>query len=214
MSEHIEQLDALRDIRNMMERSSRFMSLSGIGGILVGLTGVVGTIIAYYYLGERFSISRDGSYFDPDYDKWGWSLKAFFFTWASCVLGLAICFNLIFTYRRAKRKHYKVWDIASMRSLINFIVPAGTGGIVCLILLVRGLVSILAPMTLIFFGLACINASKYTLEEVRYLGYSELILGLLAMYFTSLGLLFWGLGFGVAILVFGIYLYQKYERFD
>ncbi len=211
---HNEQLEALRDIRNIMERSSRFMSLSGIGGILVGLVGILGAAIAYVYLGNELAIRYDSPYLDNGYEKWGLNLRQFFLLWASTVLGLAIGLTLLFTYWRATRKHYKIWDATATRSMVNFAVPAATGGVICLNLLWRGFISLLAPITLIFFGLACVNVSKYTLDEVRYLGYAEIVLGLAALFCPSFGLLFWGIGFGVVILIFGLYLYRRYERFD
>jgi predicted lysophospholipase L1 biosynthesis ABC-type transport system permease subunit len=212
--EHNEQLAALQDIRAIMERSSRFMSLSGIGGILVGLTGMVGAVIAYFYLGKDFSIRYDSPYLSLGYLNWGLNLREFFLLWASSVLSLAIGLTLLFTYWRSKRKKYKVWDATAARSMINFAVPATTGGLICINFLWRGFITLLAPITLIFFGLACVNVSKYTLEEVRYMGYAEIVLGLAALFAPSLGLLLWGIGFGVVILIFGLYLYRRYERFD
>ena len=65
---------------------------------------------------------------------------------------------------------------------------------------------------LLFFGLALLNASKYTFGEIKILGISEIILGLVSMYWTSLGLLFWAIGFGLFNIIYGVYMYVKYER--
>jgi hypothetical protein len=66
--------------------------------------------------------------------------------------------------------------------------------------------------SLIFYGLALINASKYTLTDIRYLGYCEIIVGLVNMFFIGYGLWFWAFGFGVLHIVYGISMWWKYER--
>jgi hypothetical protein len=76
----------------------------------------------------------------------------------------------------------------------------------------RGLVGLVAPMSLIFYGLALYNASQFTYEEVRSLGLIQIVLGLLGAYFVSYGLLFWAIGLGVAHIVYGIYMHYRYER--
>ncbi|MGE5429024.1 MAG: hypothetical protein ACM3O8_14110, partial [Methylococcaceae bacterium] len=65
---------------------------------------------------------------------------------------------------------------------------------------------------LIFYGLALVNAGKFTLSEVHYLGITEIVLGLMAAVFINWGLLFWALGFGVMHIVYGMMMYYKYER--
>ena len=71
---------------------------------------------------------------------------------------------------------------------------------------------LVAPTTLLFYGLALYNAGKYTLDEIRYLGVSEIILGLLGCIFIGYGLMFWALGFGVLHIVYGFMMWWKYER--
>ncbi len=54
-----EQLEALSDIRSMMEQSSRFISLSGLSGIFAGITALVGAGLAYLRINNLFSISSE-----------------------------------------------------------------------------------------------------------------------------------------------------------
>ena len=54
--------------------------------------------------------------------------------------------------------------------------------------------------------------SRYTQRDIKYLGYTEIGLGLLAGIFLNYGLLFWSLGFGVFHIVYGVAMYYKYER--
>ena len=57
-----------------------------------------------------------------------------------------------------------------------------------------------------------VNASKYTLNDIRYLGLTEIFLGLVALVFLEYSLLFWAIGFGLVHIIYGIVMYYKYER--
>jgi len=96
--------------------------------------------------------------------------------------------------------------------IINFGIPLVTGGIFALLLLEKGLYEIIAPITLLFYGLGCVNASKHTFRDVRYLGITLILIGLIATYFEGYGLVFWALGFGVCHIIYGSMMYFKYDR--
>lgn len=97
--------------------------------------------------------------------------------------------------------------------LVNLLLPLGAGGLFCGILLLHA-PQLIAAATLLFYGLALLNASKYTLPDMRNLGLMEIGLGLLCGFFVGTGtsLLFWALGFGVLHIIYGVLLYNKYER--
>jgi hypothetical protein len=208
---HKEQLAALQDIRAIMERSARFGSLSGIAGILVGCFGIIGATVAYFYLGGHFSLNAEYFFYETHYENWGWRLRPFAVAWGTTLVVLSVGVSVFFSARLAKKNNQSMWDATVQRSLINFMIPMATGGLVCLILLQRNFIGIVPAMTLIFFGLSLVNVSKYTVENARYLGYVEIILGLICLQIYTYGLLFWGLGFGVAILIYGVILYRKNE---
>jgi hypothetical protein len=206
-----ESIEQLNEIRNLMERSSRFISLSGLSGVVAGLLALAGSIFAFLYL------NYDLRYFNPDeffgaqriiLSKIGlFVLSADAFV----VLVSAIASAIYFTTRKAKRAGQKVWSLATRQLLINVFLPLVTGGAFCIILLYYGLIFLIAPATLIFYGLALINASKYTLGEIRGLGICEVIIGLLAAVFAGYGLIFWAFGFGVLHIVYGLLMYRRYE---
>jgi hypothetical protein len=81
-----------------------------------------------------------------------------------------------------------------------------------LILLKHEHFGLVAPVSLIFYGVALINSSKYTFGTVKYLGIGEVIIGLIAAYFPGNGLLFWALGFGVLHIIYGVFMYLKFDR--
>lgn len=212
MNQQQEQLDAIRDIRNLMERSSRFSSLSGLAGIIVGIFAI-GAIIAAYLLLDIAPF--DQGYFtllNNESAVAGYSIFTLLAADFGFVLLLSLLTGIYLSVRKARKLQLPVWDATAKRMLLNLSIPLVTGGIYCLILLYQGQPALVLPATLLFYGLALLHASKYTINDIRYLGVLEVVLGLLASYFTDQGLLFWVVGFGVLHIVYGIRIYFKYEQ--
>lgn len=207
MAEKNQHLDTLTEIRSLMEKSTRFISLSGLSGIVAGVFALIGALIAYYYLvstNYEEAYLMDGSV-NVDFYQ-------FFFLNAAFVLLSSLTFGIYFTVRKARKNKQKVWDQTSKRLLINLSIPLISGGLFCLILMYHGLVGLIAPATLIFYGLALINASKYTLNDIRYLGICEIALGLISSIYIGYGLVFWAIGFGLLHIIYGFVMYFKYEK--
>ena len=206
-------LETLSEIRSLMERSSRFISLSGLSGVGAGTVALMGAAMVYIYLGTTPFANRRVYYvMAEETHKWGMDHITFFFLDALVVLVLALSIGIFFTTRKARRKGQKIWDALTRRVLINLFIPLMAGGFFCLALLKHGLVGLIAPTTLVFYGLALVNASKYTLHDIRYLGILEIVLGLVASFLLGYGLEFWAIGFGVLHIVYGLLMYFKYER--
>ena len=213
MNNQEDHLKEIAYIRSMMEQSSRFISLSGLSGVAAGVVALLGAGAVYLYLGISPLDTRRWAYVEKlGYEKWGIGYLEFFALDALVVLGLAITIGYFFSYKKAKKAGQKLMTPSSMKLLSNFMIPLLAGGIFCLMLLKHGHYDIIAPSMLVFYGLALINGSKYTLEDIRYLGIAELVLGLLATWFTGYGLLFWAIGFGVLHIVYGLRMYFKYDR--
>lgn len=196
----------LKDIKELMERSSRFISLSGLSGVFAGVYALIGAWVAtVYVLPARQEYDLPGN--TENLERLPLIVMI-----AASVLILSIATAIFFTTKNARKKNQKIWDKRSQRMLSNLAVPLVTGGLFLLILLAQGTLYLIAPAMLIFYGLALINGSKYTLNDIRYLGYMEIILGLLATWFYGNGLLFWTIGFGVLHVIYGAVMYWKYER--
>jgi hypothetical protein len=197
-------IEDLKDIKQMMNRSSRFISLSGLSGISAGILAIIGAYLAYQtiYANQNYLVYRQAIL---SFENLSTLLII-----ALATLLLSIGSGIFFTTRKAKRNQQKLWDSQTKTLLINLLIPLGTGGILCLILLLKGFIGIIAPLTLIFYGLALVNASKYTLEEIRSLGIVEILLGLLGIYFIGYGLIIWTIGFGILHIVYGIIMHLKY----
>lgn len=196
----------LSHIRQMMEKSSRFISLSGLSGVFAGLTALVGAVYVYF-LFEKNSVN----YFDGERNIYSHVLVIHLFWTALVTLVIAVSFGYIFTARKSKKKGLKIWDATTKRLLFNFAVPLFTGGVFCIAMQMYHMFVFIAPSMLIFYGLALVNASKYTLTDVQYLGYLEILLGLISLFFLGWGLVFWAIGFGVLHIVYGLVMYKKYE---
>jgi len=202
-------LETLSDIRRMMERSSRFISLSGLSGISAGITALAGGYIAYTWLtGYYTRWETTGAFNLADFKL----LKVKLIILAGIVLGVALCVGTFFTWRRARRNQLPIWDATSRKVLINIAIPLAAGGAFIGGLLYNHLEGMVAPTCLVFYGLALVNASKYTLSDIRYLGITEIILGVINLFFLRRGLYFWLLGFGVLHIIYGALMWWKYER--
>ncbi|RDV12608.1 hypothetical protein DXT99_22365 [Pontibacter diazotrophicus] len=207
MNQQQDQLSTLHEIRNIMDRSSRFISLSGLSGVAAGVSALIGAGVVKWYL-----VTHDINYQQNLSLHLTRESILFMLSVAGFVFILALCSATYFTARNARKTNHRVWDSKTERMLVNLFIPLAAGGVFCAILIYHNLLYLVAPVMLIFYGFALLNASKYTLSDIRYLGFFEIILGLLTSFFVGYGLLAWTLGFGVLHIVYGMLMYFKYER--
>lgn len=209
-------LEDLKEIRSMMEKSSRFISLSGLSGISAGIIAIIGAIVAGWYIGshmQTLSSRMDSLSFQVQtITRVDMGDVMFLLLDAIVVLFLALGSAIYFAVRKARMQDLPVWNKAAELTLINLIIPLGAGAIFCLILYSYGIYILIAPATLLFYGLALLNASKYTLFEVRYLGLCEIVLGLAGMIIPGYSLILWAVGFGILHIIYGAVMYYRYER--
>ncbi len=205
MYEPEEHLQTLTDIRSLMERSAKFLSLSGLSGVSAGLIALAGAGWAFMH-----QASDSGQYsLDATYRR---AQLEFLLTDMLLVLVLALATGIFFTVRKARRQGLTIWNQTSRRLLWAMAVPLLAGGVFCIGLIYHGLFWLAFPATLIFYGLALLNGSRYTVRDVEYLGVSEVVLGLIAVFLTGYTLLTWAIGFGVLNIVYGVVMWVKYER--
>ncbi|CAN5241151.1 hypothetical protein BH11BAC6_BH11BAC6_13560 [soil metagenome] len=215
MNDQNHHLDTLQDIKKMMERSSRFISLSGLSGIAAGICALV---CAWFAKGiidaNRFSyvdLKHIGRGDDDTITIGDWMGNQLFQV-AVITFIAAFVLAFIFTYLRSKKTGTPIWGTTARRLMINVMVPMIAGGIYLLKLLENGTYGYIAPGCLLFYGLAVLNASKYTLPETRFLGYGQILLGIISLWYIGYGIYFWALGFGVLHIIYGIFMWWKYER--
>lgn len=214
MTQHQQSLEDLQEIKSMMERSSRFISLSGLSGIAAGCCALLGAWFAHNTIESNGGISNYHNAFRNEIAKESF-LEMFnhrlmwiaFFTFLA-----AISSAFLFTYLRSKKTKTPIWGSTAKRLTFNVIMPMVVGGIYILRQMELGNYELLAPGCLIFYGLALVNASKYTLGEVKYLGYCQILLGLINCWLIRYGIALWAIGFGLLHIVYGIIMYYKYEK--
>ncbi len=207
-------LEALQDIKKMMERSSRFISLSGWSGVSAGTAALVGAWLARREI-SQFHDTLRGRRNDTDLVRSSIELLSLQLIRIAVVVFLAALVSaFLFTYIRSRKTGVQVWGVTAQRLMWNTVFPLITGGIVIIRLLQVGHYGLVAPCCLVFYGLALVNGSKYTLGEVKWLGYAQIILGLINLWMPGYGLLFWSLGFGVLHIIYGVAMWLRYERVE
>ena len=196
----------LNHIRSMMERSTRFILISGLSGIAAGVSALAGAGYVYYRL-QKMGID----YFTATKRFYDQQLVLEFFIVALLVLFIALFFGVFFTIKKSKNKQVPIWSSVTKNLIVNFSVPLIVGAVFCLSLYVHHLFAFIAPTTLIFYGLALVNSEKYTFTDIKYLGFSELILGCISLFFLGKGLVFWIIGFGFLHIIYGFVLFKKHK---
>jgi hypothetical protein len=195
----------ITEIRSMMERSTKFLSLSGLAGIMSGVYALAGVYVSYQVFDfnpTELATANNGT------DGSLWKIVAL----AVAVLVLSLGTAIYLSWKKATKSGEKFYNATTRRVISAMAVPLVAGGLLILALILKGFTGLMAPLSLIFYGLALYNTSKFTYEEVKTMGLIEIGLGLIGAFFVGYGLLCWALGFGVVHIVYGIYLHYKYER--
>lgn len=224
MNEQIQSLETISDIKKMMERSSRFISLSGWSGVAAGVCALIGACIA-----NRFIHPHTRGIFQKDPLEWmdfssSKNIVDSFPTTLQGILSSPLAWiaagtfiaafgsAFFFTWQKSKKQGIPIWGSTSIRLMISVAVPMTAATIFFYRMIDLGLFGLVAPACLLFYGLALLNASKYTFREIRYLGLAQIILGLINAWEIGYGLYFWAFGFGILHIVYGIVMWYKYER--
>jgi hypothetical protein len=215
MSSTKQQLDALKDIKLMMERSSRFISLSGLSGVAAGVCALIGAYFAYGIISPNRvdDVTKTKDIYEharPETLVGFMGSSLFMIAIVTFVAAFVLAFT--FTWLRSRKNNVPIWGVASRRLMWSVCVPMVAGGIYLLKLIEHGAYGLIAPGCLVFYGLALLNASKYTLGEIKYLGYIQIALGLISCWFIGYGLYFWAAGFGLMHIIYGTVMWAKYER--
>lgn len=194
-------LDDISKIKDLMNRSARFISLSGLSGIMAGIYAITGAAVTYFFL-----LPEPGTYLTLH----SWNFKLILAI-LMAIATLSIITAFLLTSKKAKKNNEKIWDATTKRLLVSFLVPLVTGGIYILIKLGSQHYGLTGSLMLIFYGLALVNASKYTIGNIKYLGYAEIILGLVCAALPGYGFWFWLVGFGFLHIIYGSLIYFKEE---
>jgi hypothetical protein len=210
MKNEAKSIDDLKAIRKIMEESSRFLSLSGLSGVFAGLIAIAGALVAYFLIPDNGSIHYE-EYFSKLSADETVSLRWKLIADAALVLVLSVLISLYFSAKKARKDGKNFWTLTSKKLLVNLLIPLVTGGVFVFVLLLQNQLQLIIPSLLIFYGLALVNAGKFTFGEVFYLGILEIITGLVSAFVSGWGFVFWIFGFGILHIIYGLAMYRKYE---
>lgn len=210
MKSDTKSIEDIKAIRKIMEESSRFLSLSGLSGVFAGMTALAGALVAYFFILDNGGIPYD-EYFRNLSAEEAFSLRWKLVADAAIVLVISVLFSFYFSIKKAKRDGKHFWTPISRRLLVSLLIPLVTGGGFVFVLLLQNEIQLIVPVFLIFYGLALVNAGKFTFNEIFYLGILEIITGLISAFIPGWGLIFWIFGFGILHIIYGLAMYRKYE---
>lgn len=201
MKQEQDYIQDIAAIRSMMERSSKFLSLSGWSGVLAGVYALIGSAFVHFIL-------------RIDTNEYAYSEKetGYMVLTGGVVLLLAVSTAIMFSIRKAAKRNENIWNPIAKKMLVSMAVPLATGGILMLLVLRIGILGLLPCLSMIFYGLALFSAGVYTFSEIRILGAIQIGLGLLGLCLPDYGILLWAIGFGVMHIIYGAYIHFKYER--
>lgn len=191
MNQHKDHLQAIQEIKNMMERSTKFSSISGMAGMVVGVLAII--------------VFGGITWFDVT------AIYPLFVIMVGTLI-IAMSIGLKLSIEKAKKEGAPIFDTTAKRFLVHFFTPLIVGGILCLIFAYHGDYTYIPSIMLIFYGFALLHASKFSLDTIKNLGYLELIIGLFAAAFTTYGMWCWVFGFGLLHIIYGFIIYTKYEK--
>lgn len=200
----------LQAIREIMEKSSKFLSLSGLSGVFAGICALAGAAAAWFFILDSGNVSYSGYILNQETSASG---TGFYFAIdALLVLLFAILGAVFFSFRKARKAGLRFWTNSTRRLIFHLMLPLVSGGIIILVLIFRGKTDLVVPLMLVFYGLALVNAGKFTFGEIHYLGLTQIALGILAVIFIEQSLIFWIVGFGLMHIVYGTVMYYRHER--
>jgi len=179
----------IQAIREIMERSSKFMLLNSWAGFFAGTCALIGAAVAWFFILGSGSIHYDEFLYSVGNSPIN-NITVGLGIDALLVLFLAGVAAIYFSYRKSLKAGQKFWTSSTKRVLMHLLIPLVSGGIFALILVFRNNIELVASVTLIFYGLALVNAGI----------------------FVNQGLLFWTVGFGLVHFIYGTVMYYKHER--
>lgn len=195
-------LDDLAQIRSIMERSKKYLSLSPWAAVMAGFYALTGASITFVLIPDLFN------HFTNERVLTSGKLWVLFCL-AMGMLILATWSALALNSRQARKNGGQLWTKAARRLALNFVLPMLAGGLFITALWLHSYYTLIPAAMLLFYGLSLINAGNFTFSNVRILGVLQTALGLGAAFWPNTGLWWWTMGFGWLHLCYGWWLYHQ-----
>lgn len=193
-------LKDLYEINSIIDRSKRYTSISGVSIGIAGVFAIIGLFMANGVLKGEF-----GNFTTSQRE-----LVCMYIFGLVLVLSLLVMF--ILSSFKSVKSGEKIWNDKALKCLYSFFYPIATGGILSFLSYQNQQSDVVLSIQLIFYGLACIAGSPFSFKEFKWLGIGCLILGITSVVFPYYNLIFWGIGFGLFNIGYGLYIHFKYEK--
>ena len=195
----------LSEIKSMMERSKRFLSLSGIAGIPVGLTALAGIAAINFTIHQSWNV-----WLLPE----TLNLSTIQLIWLGVITALMFGIAAIITWILSHKKvpTQKLASPPSKKFLEALAIPIAFGTVACLLFAKNELYAYIPGLSLLMYGLGMIQAAQHSFQELKRLGLALAVLGLVAFLAPTYSLILWAMGFGGLHILYGIWMHQKYDR--
>ncbi|MDD2799811.1 MAG: hypothetical protein PHV20_14570 [Bacteroidales bacterium] len=197
--ENKEALDTLKEIREMMNKSSKCLTLSGISGVFIGIYALIGAGIIKYVISSNVVVDEN-------------LRNQYIGGIALGVLVLAIVTAEILSERKARKIGETIFNATAKKLHGAMFINLLPGGVLSIAMGLSGHSQYITSVMLLFYGLSLISASKYTFRDILYLGYAMLGLGFINSFVTEYSLIIWSFGFGILHIIYGLVMYVKYEK--
>ncbi|HEY5610238.1 MAG TPA: hypothetical protein VIL97_03445 [Thermoanaerobaculia bacterium] len=181
-------LDNLRYIRETMERAGSFTSIPGWGGVIIGLTALAASAVAWFQT-------------EP---------LAWLVTWL-VEASIAMLIGGWAMDRKARAAGAKLFSIAGRRFFLSYGTPLVAGGVLTLALFFRGVVDPIPAIWLLMYGTGFVSAGAFSIRIVPVMGVCYMLLGALAFFvpLPAANLLL-AAGFGGLHIGFGLWIARRY----
>lgn len=161
----------LRVIRELMERSTRHSTFSGLSGVLAGLVSIAGCLIQAFYVRRLGGATQS---------------TGFLLNWA-VVVALVLSLDFILTKRRAPLVGKRILSHLGRQMVMASLPGLGTGALLTLFFVHRGMMDEIYPFWMLCYGSAISAVSLFSQKEVARLGLAFLLAGALTLAAELLG---------------------------
>lgn len=201
---HQQHLENLSELKGILSRNTRFLSFSGLAGVIAGVLALIGqTVAVMYYLSHpEIDITKKLA---PEH-------AIVFLTISAAIMILSVGVGYVLTNKNIKKTGEKLNSGLIKNTLLNICLPIAVGGVMCLMAYMQGHNMVIPSYMLLFYGLALFGGSKYSFDDLKMVGSAFILLGMVSYFDPSLSIFTWGLGFGILHIVYGLQIYFQRER--
>jgi len=206
-------LSTLEDIKKIMNRSTVFLTLSGWSGILAGTICLIASGIAYQWIYGGEPVDKAALLSAQSLvEIYQVPIVRNLSLLALCTFLLVLVAVFVNTRSKVVREKQALWDPAALKMAASLFIPIITGAIFILGLAEHHALQLAVPASLVFYGLGLVSTSRFTFTDIRYVGFIDLALGILAMFLPQYNLLAWAIGFGLLHIIYGFLMFNKASR--